>query len=87
MSGRKAAEMGNRDGKGAAMEMVDLILTVCLTANPTNCREEHLYFESRGSLLQCMLLAPTEIAKWSSEHPALKVVRWRCAFPGKEQSI
>jgi hypothetical protein len=69
------------------MEMVDLILTVCLTANPSNCREEHLYFESRGSLFQCMLLAPTEIAKWSTEHPALKVVRWRCAFPDKGRSI
>ena len=41
------------------MEMVDLILTVCLTANPDNCREEHLYFESRGSLVQCMMLAPS----------------------------
>lgn len=70
------------------MEMVDLILSVCLIANPTNCREEHLYFESRSSsLVQCMLLAPAEIAKWSSEHPNLKVVRWRCAFPGKEKSI
>jgi len=69
------------------MEMVDLILTVCLTANPADCREEHLHFESRGSVLQCMLLAPAEIAKWSSEHPTLKVVRWRCAFPDKERSI
>ena len=69
------------------MEMVDLILSFCLTANPTNCREEHLYFETRGSLVQCMFLAPAEIAKWSLDHPTLKVVRWRCAFPGKEKSI
>ena len=51
------------------MDMVDLILTVCLIANPGNCRDEHLYFESRGSLFQCMMLAPSEIAKWSQEHP------------------
>jgi hypothetical protein len=69
------------------MNMVDLVLTVCLTANPTNCREQHLYFESRGSLLQCMFLAPSEIAKWSSEHPGHRVMRWHCAFPDKEQSI
>ncbi|TIP68838.1 MAG: hypothetical protein E5X58_48475, partial [Mesorhizobium sp.] len=50
------------------MDMVDLILTVCLIADPSNCRDEHLYFESRGSLVQCMVLAPSEIAKWSQEH-------------------
>jgi hypothetical protein len=72
---------------GAAMNMIDLILTVCLSANPGNCREEHLYFESRGSLLQCMFLAPSEIAKWSLQHPARKVTRWRCAFPSQERSI
>ena len=69
------------------MNMVDLILTVCLTANPSNCRLEHLYFESHGSLMQCMLLAPTEIAKWSEGHPRLKVKRWKCAFPTKERDI
>ena len=69
------------------MNMVDLILTVCLSANPSNCRDEHLYFESRGSLFQCMFLAPSEIAKWSQEHPTLKVMRWKCAFPSKERAI
>jgi hypothetical protein len=69
------------------MNMVDLILTVCLSANPSNCRDEHLYFESRGSLMHCMFLAPSEIAKWSQEHPAVRVKRWKCAFPSKERSI
>ncbi|TIT24074.1 MAG: hypothetical protein E5W81_03180 [Mesorhizobium sp.] len=69
------------------MDMVDLILTVCLSANPGNCRDEHVYFESRGPLFQCMFLAPAEIAKWSQEHPRLKVVRWKCAFPSKERAI
>ncbi|MER8960482.1 MULTISPECIES: hypothetical protein [unclassified Mesorhizobium] len=69
------------------MDMVDLILTVCLSANPGNCRDEHLYFESRGSLFQCMFLAPAEIAKWSQEHPSLKVVRWKYALPSRERAI
>ncbi|RWN31536.1 hypothetical protein [Mesorhizobium sp.] len=69
------------------MDMVDLILTVCLIANPGNCRDEHLYFESRGSLFQCMMLAPSEIAKWSQEHPTLKVKRWKCAAPSKDRAI
>lgn len=69
------------------MDMVDLVLTVCLIANPGSCRDEHLYFESRGSLVQCMLLAPAEIAKWTDEHPGRKVVRWRCAFPDRGRDI
>jgi len=72
---------------GADMNMVDLILTVCLSANPTHCRDEHLYFESGGTLNQCMFLAQPEIAKWVEQHPTLKVVRWRCAYPDREKSI
>lgn len=69
------------------MNMVDLVLTVCLTANPSQCRVEHLYFESHGSLFQCMLLAPPEIAKWTEQHPKHKVVRWKCNFPDHGRAI
>jgi hypothetical protein len=69
------------------MNLVDLILTVCLLAEPTNCRTEHLYFESRGSLVQCMFLAPGEIARWSERHPKLKVVRWKCAYPDSGRTL
>jgi hypothetical protein len=69
------------------MNMVDLVLTVCLLANPSDCRTQHLFFESRGSLFQCMMLAPTTIARWSGEHPAVKIVRWKCAFPDKRREI
>lgn len=65
------------------MNLVDLILTVCMTANASACHDEHLYFESHGSLMHCMSLAPPEIAKWTREHPRYKVVRWKCAFPDK----
>jgi hypothetical protein len=34
-----------------------------------------------------MFLAPTEIVKWSEQHPAYKVKRWKCAFPGKDEQI
>lgn len=63
------------------MDMVDLVLTICLIASPERCRDEHLYFENRGSLMHCMFLAPGTIAKWTEEHPAHRVVRWKCAYP------
>ncbi len=69
------------------MNMVDLVLTVCLLSNPGSCREEHLFFESRGSLFQCMMLAPAQMAKWSAEHPAVRIARWTCAFPDKSRKI
>lgn len=67
--------------------MIDLILTVCLAANPSSCRDEHLYFQSDGSLMSCIWQAPMQIAKWSDEHPAVKVVRWKCSFPDKGRDI
>lgn len=69
------------------MELIDLVLTVCLIADAKSCRTEHLHFERRGSLTQCMLRAPPEIAKWAEEHPAFRVVRWRCAYPDRERHI
>ncbi|MBB3238449.1 hypothetical protein [Phyllobacterium endophyticum] len=69
------------------MEVVDLVLTICLLSDPTSCREERLHFESRGGLHNCMFLAPTEIAKWSGDHPKVKVVRWRCDYPSKDLEL
>ena len=63
------------------MDFVNLVMTVCLAAHPGECRVEKLSFESRGNLMTCMFLAQSEIVKWSAEHPALKVKKWKCAFP------
>lgn len=69
------------------MDIIDLVLTICLMATPSNCREERLHFENKGNLLNCMFLAPTQIAKWSEEHPNLRVVKWKCAYPTNELSL
>lgn len=69
------------------MDVIDLVLTICLVSNPSSCREERLHFENRGNLLNCMFLAPAEIAKWTEEHPKLRVTRWKCAYPTKELTL
>ena len=69
------------------MDVIDLVLTICLISNPTSCRVERLHFENRGGLNNCMFLAPTEIAKWSGEHPKHKVVRWTCDYPTKDLTL
>ncbi len=62
--------------------MIELILTVCALNAPTQCEEQRLQFVSQGSLMQCMMQAPPYVAAWSEEHPASRVARWRCAYPG-----
>ncbi len=62
--------------------MIELILTVCAITAPERCDEARIQFVSQGSLMQCMMLAPPYIAAWSENHPAARVARWRCAYPG-----
>lgn len=64
------------------MAFVDLAFAVCLLAQPQVCREEHLYFESGGSLRQCVNQAMPHLARWAGEHPQWHVVRWRCDWAG-----
>jgi hypothetical protein len=65
------------------MNLIKLILTVCLVADPASCRTEQLLYESDGNLMRCMFLAPPEIAKWTVQHPLLSVVSWKCAPAGE----
>ena len=69
------------------MLFVDLVLTVCLIANPDACREERLMLESNGVLASCMYTAPARIARWTQEHPKLVVKRWKCMFPDERRDI
>jgi hypothetical protein len=74
---------------GGALEdgcaMIELILTVCALNAPGLCDEQRLQFASEESLIQCMMQAPPYIAQWVNQHPATRVTRWRCAFPGDEK--
>ncbi|MBS9478029.1 hypothetical protein [Ancylobacter radicis] len=64
---------------------MELILSICLIASPGTCREEALSvsLESTGVPAQCMMSALPVIAEWSGTHPKWKVLKWRCAPPGK----
>jgi hypothetical protein len=66
--------------------MIELILTVCALSAPAQCEERRLPFVSQESLMQCVMRAPPYIAAWSGEHPASRVTRWRCAYPGDRRS-
>ena len=62
------------------MPIVDLILAVCMIREPSTCREEHLYFESHGSLSRCMIEAVPTLAKWAADHPEWRIARFHCEW-------
>lgn len=66
------------------MNLVDLIVLVCAVANPSACHEQHLLFQSSGSLRACMFQAQPYLAQWIGEHPDLRVARYRCEWPDRE---
>ena len=68
------------------MGLVELILTVCTLTQPASCEERHLSLLFEGSLVQCMSQAPPAIAEWANSHPGRRVVKWRCSYPGTEDS-
>jgi hypothetical protein len=65
--------------------MIELILTVCALTAAGQCDEQRLQFAAEESLMQCMMQAPPYIAQWTDQHPATRVTRWRCAFPGDQK--
>ncbi|WP_099866117.1 hypothetical protein [Pararhizobium haloflavum] len=65
------------------MGLFDLVMTVCLIAQPGDCRLERIGFDQGDTAHSCMFLAPMEIARWADTHPGLQVKRWKCAPHGE----
>ncbi|MFT0860806.1 hypothetical protein [Ancylobacter sp. G4_0304] len=63
---------------------MELILSICLIANPGTCREEavSVNLEQPQIPVQCMMGALPVIAEWSETHPKWKVTKWRCGRAG-----
>lgn len=66
------------------MNLVDLVVLACTLVTPTVCHQYHNLFQASGSLTSCTMQAPPYLAQWAGEHPSLRIVRWRCAWPGQE---
>ncbi len=64
--------------------MLVLIMTVCALAAPARCHEARLQFAQEVSPMQCIMGAQPYIAQWASEHPDMRVARWRCGYPDRE---
>jgi hypothetical protein len=67
------------------MQIVDLIIAVCMAGDPTICRDEHLYFESHGSLQRCMFEAMPAVADWAGKHPQWRVSGFHCEWVNRAE--
>jgi hypothetical protein len=65
--------------------LIEIILTVCVIANPANCEEKHLQFVWDGSIERCMMAAQPYIAQWIGQHPAWRTEKWSCGYPGSRK--
>jgi len=61
--------------------MIELVLLVCLTTDPTKCHQERPAFEApHGSVYSCMLQGQIIAAQWATEHPKYTIRRWTCGL-------
>jgi hypothetical protein len=56
--------------------MVALLLTVCLQADATVCREERIDFN--GSSTACVVDSQPIVAEWGHDHPEWRIASWKC---------
>ncbi len=68
--------------------MLELVLLTCLMDDPNRCREVSLTYMAEGlSPMQCIMMAPVEIAKWAEGHPKWFAKRWSCRPAGQIAGI
>ena len=58
---------------------IELIVAVCLHSTPADCREMHFQFVEERSLDGCMAHAQPYMARWVTDHPQWRIVRWKCS--------
>lgn len=65
--------------------MIELVMTVCLAAAPSDCREVRFGFvEGIVDQLSCRKMGMLEAARWIGEHPAFVVRAYRCGPPRQD---
>lgn len=68
--------------------MIELVMSVCLIAEPQRCKDVTLNFEADNETpMQCNLFGQPEMAKWINAHPKWRILKWRCQPAGQVAKI
>lgn len=58
--------------------MLAIIISACLVADPTVCKDYKIPLMSDIDPKSCLMHAPPHFGKWATEHPGWRITRWRC---------
>lgn len=69
--------------------MLELILTVCLLAEPEKCKDVTLTMVSEHSVTpqQCFHNGQLEMVKWIEMNPKWKITRWKCKIVDDKKKV
>lgn len=66
---------------------MEIVLVVCLLTDPGKCKEEHLPdVVQTQNPASCAVASVPHMARWMGDHPAYRLVSWRCT-PAGERSL
>jgi hypothetical protein len=66
--------------------MMTIVLSACLIAHPGQCKDFRVPIDVDMDPGRCTMVAPPYFAKWTDEHPAWRVMRWKC-LPANQNDI
>ncbi len=58
--------------------MLTIVISACLIADPSSCRDYTLPVDGDMDAMRCALEAPPFLATWQQSHPQWTVRRWKC---------
>jgi len=61
--------------------VLNLILTACLIASPSDCREVQIAANEADTPFGCAVMGMQQVADWATLHPAFRGSGYRCTRP------
>ncbi len=59
--------------------MIEIVLSVCLLANPSDCKEISLaQMGEKVTPYVCMFRGQVAASRWAEQHPNYKISKWKC---------
>ena len=59
--------------------MYELVLIVCLLAEPAVCKTQRMPFQEPTTIMDCMWQGQARTVRWLERHPRWQLKRWRCS--------
>ncbi|WP_162901350.1 hypothetical protein [Breoghania sp. L-A4] len=61
--------------------LYEVLITVCLIANPAHCRQVPVPVKLYASIRECSAHAQVDALRWAERKPGWRIAGWTCAPP------